>query len=61
MIGLVGDSNTQHVLMVDKFTQFTAWASTLFQNEEPISAAFNGLELSQAFLPLSVLKKKRSF
>jgi hypothetical protein len=61
MIGFVGDSNTQYILMVDNLTQFTTWASTLFQNEAAISAAFYGSELSQAFLPLSVSETEKRF
>lgn len=61
MIGIVGDSNTQYILMVDNIAQFKTWASTLFQNEAAIAAGFYAEGLSQAFLPLSVAETEKRF
>lgn len=61
MIGVVGDSNTQYILMVDDITQLTTWASMIYTNEAAIEAAFAGAELSQKYLPLSVAESEKRF
>src|SRR5690606_30339361 len=33
MIGVVADSSTQYILMVEDLTQFATWATTYYNNE----------------------------
>jgi|GEM_PF-2248369 len=61
MIGMVGDSNTQYILIVEDLNKFGSWASSLFYNEEIIKSAFSGAGLSQKYLPLSVSETEKRF
>ena len=60
MIGVVADSNTQYVLMVDDLNKFATWANT-FSNEYLISVSYGAEKLSQASLPLSVAETEKRF
>ncbi|MCB0716727.1 MAG: hypothetical protein KDC06_12030, partial [Chitinophagaceae bacterium] len=60
MIGMVGDSNTQYILMVDDLDQFTSWSNT-YKNEELISYVFSSSKLVLDELPLSVAETEKRF
>jgi hypothetical protein len=60
MIGMVGDSSTQYILMVKDINEFRIW-STFFANEYAIETLYTVNNLSLKNLPLSVKETELRF
>lgn len=61
MIGVVADSGSNYILMIENLAQFRQWATTLFSNENMIEVAFNGQQMSTQFLPISKAESEKRF
>ncbi len=61
MVGVVSDSNTQYIIMVEDLEKFASWANLFFKDEVMIMSAYNGAGLNQKSLPLSVAETEKRF
>jgi hypothetical protein len=60
MIGVVADSNTQYIMMVEDLDKFAVWLN-LYNNEQIIGSAFKGNQLTQSYLPLTIAETEKRF